>query len=449
VSKVGFVSLGCPKNLVDSEVMLGLLERQGHTITSDPVDADVIVVNTCSFIEGAKRESIDTILEMAELKSSGKCQRLVVTGCLAERYPDALRSELVEVDAILGTNQIEQIARAVAGEPTPIPDSFGRSDADLYLYDHTAPRARVTPRHSAYLKIAEGCDHTCAFCIIPKIRGAFRSRSIHSVVEEARRLAGSGVKEITLVSQDTTSFGLDVGLSDGLAHLLTALGRVDGLRWIRFLYLYPTLMSDRLLDAIASNPKVCKYVDMPLQHASRRMLGAMRRGGSRASLTRLVENIREGIPGVALRTTMIVGFPGETESDFRELSDFCGEMEFDRLGVFAYSDEEQTAAFDLGPKVPRRTAERRRRALMRQQARIARRKGRALVGRELEILVEGLARESDLLVEGRLEAQAPEIDGVCLVSDSEIGALEPGEFYRFRVTRALEHDLLGTVTGRA
>jgi ribosomal protein S12 methylthiotransferase len=445
VSKVGFVSLGCPKNLVDSEVMLGLLERQGHTITTDRSEADVIVVNTCSFIEGSKRESIDTILEVAELKKTGKCQRLVVTGCLAERYPDEIRSDLVEVDAILGTNQLEEITRAVAGVSVPPPATFGRSDADLYLYDHNTPRSRTTPRHSAYIKIAEGCDHTCAFCIIPKIRGAFRSRSIHSIVAEARQLAESGVKEITLVSQDTTSFGLDVGVSDGLAHLLEALAGVDGIRWIRFLYVYPTMVSDRLVDVVASSPNICKYVDMPLQHASAAMLRAMRRGGTRSTLARLVERVRRGIPEVVFRTTMIVGFPGETEQDFEELRSFCAEMEFDRLGVFTYSDEERTAAFDLGDKVPARTAERRRGALMRQQARIARRKNRALVGRELDILVEGPSAESELLLQGRLESQAPEIDGVCLINDSEIGPLEPGAFYRFRVTRALEHDLIGTV----
>src|SRR5947207_11929466 len=292
--------------------MLGLLQKAGHTVTTDKSEADVIIVNTCSFIESSKRESIETILEMAELKKSGRCKRLVVTGCLAERYPREIRSELVEVDAILGTNQIEEITRAAEGGIVLPPASFGRSDADLYLYDHTTPRARATPRYSAYLRIAEGCDHTCAFCIIPKIRGAFRSRSIHSLVEEARRLVSEGVKEITLVSQDTTSFGADVGLHDGLAHLLEALARVEGVHWLRFLYVYPTMTSDHLLDVVASHPNICKYVDMPLQHASASQLRAMRRGGSRATLTRLVERIRRAIPDVTFRTTMIVGFPGET-----------------------------------------------------------------------------------------------------------------------------------------
>lgn len=445
VSKIGFISLGCPKNLVDSEVMLGLLQKAGHTVTTDKSEADVIIVNTCSFIESSKRESIETILEMAELKKSGRCKRLVVTGCLAERYPREIRSELVEVDAILGTNQIEEITRAAEGGIVLPPASFGRSDADLYLYDHTTPRARATPRYSAYMKIAEGCDHTCAFCIIPKIRGPFRSRSVPSLVEEARRLASDGVKEIILVSQDTTSFGQDLGLTDGLARLLESLAKVEGLRWIRFLYIYPTMVSDRLLGAMASHENICRYMDMPLQHASARMLKTMRRGGNRETLTRLVERIRSGVPGVTFRTTMIVGFPGETEQDFQELKCFCSEMEFDRLGVFTYSDEENTASYELQPKVPARTAERRRRELMEQQARIAARKNRRLVGKKLPVLIEGPSQESALLLQGRLESQAPEIDGVCLINDSEAGKVCPGDFRTIQITQAFEHDLLGVI----
>lgn len=448
MSKIGFISLGCPKNLVDSEVMLGILQQQGHTVTADTNAAEVLVINTCSFIEGSKQESIDTILEMAELKKTGQCKRLIVTGCLAERYPDQIRKELPEVDAILGTNQIDKIASAVQGEFVPAPTSFGRSDADLYLYDHATPRSLATPRYSAYMKIAEGCDHTCAFCIIPKIRGRFRSRSIYSLVREARNLVSQGVKEITLISQDTTSYGLDLGVRDGLAYLLEDLANVDGLRWIRVLYVYPTMVGDRLLDVFASHENICKYIDMPLQHASARMLKAMRRGGSRASLTRLVEHIRKGIPGVTFRTTMIVGFPGETEADFQELKAFCKEMEFDRLGVFAYSDEEDTVSFELEPKVSRRTAERRRRELMAQQSGISRKKNKSLVGRDLTVLIEGPSRESDLLLQGRMESQAPEIDGVCLIHDSEIGEVRPGDFCTARITRALEHDLLGVITAR-
>jgi len=445
VAKVGFISLGCPKNLVDTEVMLGLLEKEGHTITADKSEADIVVVNTCSFIGSSKKESIDAILEAAELKKTGKCRRLIVAGCLAERYPDEIRSDLAEVDAILGTNQLVQIARAVSGESVLPPASFGRSDADFYLYDDSTPRKLATPGYTAYVKIAEGCDHTCAFCIIPKIRGPFRSRSIHSLVREARWLAEHGVKEITLVSQDTTSFGADLGLTDGLAHLLESLAGVSGLRWIRLLYVYPDLVSDRLIEVINSHERICKYIDMPLQHASARMLKRMRRGGNRAGLERMVERIRTAIPGVTFRTTMIVGHPGETEEDYQELKGFCRDMQFDRLGVFSYSDEENTLSFELGEKVQARTAERRRRELMKQQAGIAAARNRALVGCEFPVLIEGPSQESELLLQGRLESQAPEIDGVCLINDSEIGPVGAGEFRTIRITRAIQHDLLGTI----
>jgi len=445
VAKIGFISLGCPKNLVDSEVMLGLLKKEGHTLTTDRSEADVIVVNTCSFIEGSKKESIDTILEAAQLKSSGSCKRLIVTGCLAERYPMEIQSDLIEVDAILGTNQVEEISRAVAGKKTSPPNSFGRSDADFYLYDHNTPRLLATPRYTAYMKIAEGCDHTCAFCIIPKIRGAFRSRAIPSLVEEARQLAAGGVKEITLVSQDTTSYGMDLGLEDGLARLLEALDQVDGLRWIRFLYVYPNLVSDRLCEIVSSSDRICKYIDMPLQHASARILKSMRRGGNRSSMEKMIERIRQGIPGVTFRTTMIVGYPGETAEDFEELRNFCKEMEFDRLGVFTYSDEEDTDAFDLSEKIPADIAEARRKILMDQQRKIAALKNRGLKGREFPILIEGPSQESELLLQGRLESQAPEIDGVCLINDSGIDDLSPGEFRTVKITRALEHDLMGTI----
>jgi ribosomal protein S12 methylthiotransferase len=397
VAKIGFISLGCPKNLVDSEVMIGLLQAQGHVLTTDPADAEVLVVNTCSFIGDAKKESIDAILEAAQLKNTGRCKKLIVTGCLPERYASQMKTELSEVDVILGTNQLNDIVKAVAGEAVEIPDSYGRSDADLFLYDHTTPRTLISPQYSAYMKVSEGCDHTCAFCIIPKIRGRYRSRTIPSLVQEAKQLAALGVKEITLVSQDTTSFGTDLGMKDGLADLLEALDRVDGLHWIRFLYIYPDLVGDKLIRVVSKSKKICKYIDIPLQHASGNVLKAMRRGGNRDSLTRMIERIRNGIPGITLRTTMIVGFPGETEEDFQELLSFCNEMEFDRLGVFAYSDEEDTIAAELKPKVPSRTAARRQRILMQQQAKIAARKNRELIGKEFEILIEGPSQESELL----------------------------------------------------
>ena len=445
VSKIGFISLGCPKNLVDSEVMIGLLQAQGHVLTTDPKDADVLIVNTCSFIEGARKESIDTILMAAQMKGSGNCKRLIVTGCLSERYPKAISSDLPEVDAILGTNQIEEIVRAVEGQPVAPPNSYGRSDADLYLYSHDTPRTLIGPTYAAYIKVSEGCDHSCAFCVIPKIRGRFRSRSIPSLVQEATQLASRGVREITLISQDTTSYGRDLGMKDGLADLLESLDRIDGLRWIRFLYVYPNLVSKKLIDVVRSSSKICRYIDMPLQHASARILKSMRRGGNRESLTRMIERIRKGIAGVTLRTTMIVGFPGETRDDFLELLRFCREIEFDRLGVFAYSEEEDTLARKLMPKVPAQTAERRRRALMEQQAIIAKRKNRELIGREFPILVEGPSQESELLLQGRLESQAPEIDGVCLINNSKVEEVKSGEFRTIRITRVLEHDLLGTI----
>jgi ribosomal protein S12 methylthiotransferase len=445
VAKIGFISLGCPKNLVDSEVMIGLLQSRGHVLTADPKDADILIVNTCSFIEGAKKESIETILAAAQLKSSGACTKLIVAGCLAERYPQEIRSELVEVDAILGTNQIGEIVRAAEGEPVAPPNSYGRSDADLYLYDHATPRTLIGPRYTAYMKVSEGCNHACAFCIIPKIRGSFRSRSIASLVQEATQLASQGVKEITLISQDTTSYGCDLGLRDGLAKLLEALDKVEGLRWIRFLYIYPNLVSDTLIEVVNSSNKICRYIDMPLQHASTGILKRMRRGGNRASLTRMIERIRNGIPGATFRTAMIVGFPGETREDFRELKHFCKEIQFDRLGVFAYSDEEDTSAFKLQPKIPLQTAERRRRALMEQQAIIAHQKNRALIGKEFTVLIEGSSQESELLLQGRLESQAPEIDGICLINDSEVGEVHSGEFRTIRISKVLEHDLLGKI----
>ncbi len=445
VAKIGFISLGCPKNLVDSEIMIGLLQAQGHILTTNPADAEVLVVNTCSFIKDSKQESIEAILAAGQFKDSGSCKKLIVTGCLAERYPDEFRADLPEVDAILGVNQIEDIGKAVAGIPVPLPNSYGRRDADLYLCDHTTPRTLITPPYTAYLKISEGCDHTCSFCVVPKIRGPMRSRTIQSLVQEATRLTSQCVSELTLISQDTTAYGLDLGLADGLAHLLEELARVDGLHWIRFLYAYPNRITNRLIEAVNSSNKICKYIDMPLQHASAGILKSMRRGGNRASLVRMIERIRKRIPGVTLRTTMIVGYPGETAEDFMSLKTFCRENEFDRLGVFTYSDEEDTIAYALGPKVSARTAEKRRRILMDQQARIARHKNRALVGKKYPVLIEGPSHESGLLLQGRLASQAPDIDGVCLINDSEVGSVEPGEFRTIRITRVLDHDLLGKI----
>ena len=445
MAKIGFISLGCPKNQVDSEVMIGLLEKEGHEITPNAAQAEVIIVNTCSFINDAKKESIQAILQAAQLKETGKCRRLIITGCLAERYASETSAEFPEADVILGVNQVAKIVQAVGGADVAPPDSYGRSDAKLFIYDHKMPRRLIGHKHSAYIKIAEGCDHACAFCVIPKIRGRFRSRGIPSLVKEARQLADNGVKEITLVAQDTTGYGADLGMKDGLADLLEVLDKVKGIEWIRFLYAYPDVVSDKLINVINESEKICRYIDMPLQHASDAMLKSMRRGGSRAQLARIIERVRRGIPGVVLRTTFIVGFPGETGKDFQELRDFCREMEFDRMGVFTYSDEEETPAFGLSPKISTRTAKARQRILMEQQAKTAARKNRELVGKEFRILVDGQSEESELLLQGRIESQAPEIDGICIINDSVVENIESGDFRTIRITKALGHDLLGII----
>ncbi|MBI1748010.1 MAG: 30S ribosomal protein S12 methylthiotransferase RimO [Acidobacteria bacterium] len=442
--KIGFVSLGCPKNLVDSEVMLGLLNRQGYAITSQQEEADIIVVNTCGFIEAAKQESVNSILEMAELKKNGKCQRLVVTGCLVERYHSDLLKEIPEVDAVLGTNDIERIVQTceldpVVKEPTP---TF-ESTAYGYLYTDTTPRLLTTDAFSAYVKIAEGCDHICAFCMIPKMRGRFRSRAIESIGREVEGLAAAGVKEITLVSQDTTAFGLDQGLTDGLTKLLAALARTDGVEWIRFLYNYPNMVTDALIDVVATESRVCKYFDIPLQHASGPVLAAMRRGGNRTQWTKLIERIRRRLPEATLRTSMIVGFPGETEADFQELLDFCRDIEFDRLGVFTYSDEQESHAYSLPGKITKRTKVQRRNRLLKQQSAISLRKNRSLVGRQFPLLVEGPSRESEFLLQGRLASQAPEIDGVVLINDSRGADARAGDFCGVEITEAHPYDLIG------
>src|SRR6516225_4642216 len=351
--KVGMVSLGCPKNLVDSEVMLGMLARRGYELTPRAGDADVIIVNTCSFIDPAKRESIETILEMAEYKKQGIARRLVVAGCLVERYRQDLLKEIPEVDFVLGTNELERVLEACqgTGEPRTVDHPF-----DPYLYTDFTPRVLATPRYSAYVKIAEGCDHPCSFCVIPQMRGNFRSRPMGSILAEADKLASGGVKELLLIGQDTTDYGKDLGIKDGLAHLLRELDRVEGLNWIRFLYAYPNNVHDSMLDVMASGDRICKYIDIPLQHASAKVLKSMLRGGNRRSLTRLISRIRERVPGVTIRTTFIVGFPGETEADFDELLGFIRAVEFENLGVFAYPDEQECGAFALSDKVPSKIA---------------------------------------------------------------------------------------------
>ncbi|MFP5263826.1 MAG: 30S ribosomal protein S12 methylthiotransferase RimO [Blastocatellia bacterium] len=445
--KVGMVSLGCPKNLVDSEVMLGMLAGRGFEVTNDSRAADVLVVNTCGFIDSARQESVDTILEMARLKQTGSLKRLVVAGCLVERYREELRREIPEIDACVGVNELEEIESAVAGGRRSLPVySDGAAAPELYLYDETTPRLRATAPYTSYVKIAEGCDHTCAFCIIPKLRGVFRSRSPESILREVEMLAAQGVREFVLISQDTTTYGADLGLKDGLARLVESISHVGGVEWVRFLYCYPTAVTDEMMRVMAERPNVCKYFDIPLQHVSRRVLARMRRGGSRGSYERMIKRIRDRVPGAAVRTTFIVGFPGEREEDFAELVDFVRSVEFDRVGVFTYSDEENSAAFELGEKVDRGTALRRERVLMKEQARISRRKNRRLVGRQVKVLLEGRSKESDLLLEGRMETQAPEIDGSVLINDVPEGAdVRPGDFVTVEITGAHDYDLVGRI----
>ncbi len=437
--KIGFVSLGCPKNLVDTEVMMGQLVERGHELTQQPADADVLVVNTCSFIDPAKQESIDTILEMAEYKKSGRAQKLIVAGCLVERYRDQIREQLPEVDAVLGTNELPKIVALCEGADAPA------NPFEPYLYHDLTPRVLSTARHYAYIKIAEGCDHPCSFCVIPQYRGKFRSRRFESVVVEATRLFAQGVREINLIGQDTTSYGEDLGLKDGLAQLMARLAQIETphAKWIRFLYCYPNRITQKLLDTIAEHRALVKYIDMPLQHASANVLKRMKRGSHGDFFLKLLERIRATIPGVAIRTSMIVGFPGETEADFQILQDFVKAAQLDRLGVFSYSDEDTSASFHLDGKVDGRTIHNRKRKLMALQRRISRARNRKLIGQEVDVLVEGPSEESDLLWQGRMSTQAPEIDGVCYINDFGDVAPRTGEIRRMRIAEAHDYDLVG------
>jgi ribosomal protein S12 methylthiotransferase len=448
MKKVGFVSLGCPKNLVDSEVMMGQLKEAGYEITNNADEADTVVVNTCGFIESAKQESIEAILEATGAKAAGKAQRVVVAGCLVERYRDDLIKELPEVDAFIGTNEIGRILEA-ADETKNFKElpllPIGNKTA-TYLYDFDTPRYRATDSYTAFIKIAEGCDRPCAFCSIPGMRGSFRSRRFGSILKEAEDLAKQGVKEIVLIAQDSSRFGEDLGEVDALAKLIRALGEIKDLQWIRVMYAYPTHISDAFLQAINETPKAVKYLDMPLQHASRNVLKLMKRGGTRESLEKLIRRVREKVPNITIRTTFITGFPGETEEDFEELMAFVRNCEFDNVGVFTYSDEEGTAAFDLPDKVDAKTAKQRRARLMKEQAKISKRKNAAKIGNVYKVLFEGLSQESDLLFQGRLEGQAQEIDGYILINDMPED-FEPkvGEFYNVKINEAHNYDLIGEI----
>ena len=491
--KVGMVSLGCPKNLVDSEVMLGILAGHGYELTPRAEEAEILIVNTCGFIGPASQESIDTILELAEHKKSGNARRLVVAGCLVERYRENILREVPEVDFVIGTNEVERVLDACRELPDgdcrlPIEESLETQNSKLetpksklvparelqkgafssfdlrasspqpaipYLYHEFTPRVLATPSYSAYVKIAEGCDHPCSFCVIPQMRGHFRSRPLESVVREVENLARRGVREVTLIGQDTTSYGRDLGLTDALPTLLRQLGqsggleRIPGLVWLRFLYCYPNQVSEALIEAVAETPKVAKYFDIPLQHASAAVLKLMKRGSSGRHFLRMLERIRAVVPDVALRTSMIVGFPGETEDDFKALMDFVSAAKFDHLGVFLYSNEESSGSYGLPNQVPARVAQRRKRQLLALQRKVSRRKLRVRIGESLPVLVEGRSEETDLLFKGRAEWQAPEIDGVVLINDFEGTEPVPGEFRWATVTDASDYDLVVRLEARA
>jgi ribosomal protein S12 methylthiotransferase len=542
---VGFVSLGCPKNLVDSEVMMGLLDRGGARLTSRPEEADILVVNTCSFIDTAKQESVDTILEMARFKTSGSAKKLIVAGCLVERYRDEIRKSIPEVDAVVGTGELESILEAAgiapshSAVPSPFtilsgnghaevregresgagthkhpaqkpsahdfdgatgrdsgvvsghdcgvitghdfsraesaskeawalaPEGNSRPEGNLreqqgrfsreewqgaahmlptYLYNENTPRYISTGKTSAYIKIAEGCDHPCTFCVIPNLRGKFRSRRFESVVAEAQQLVAAGVQEITLIGQDTTCYGEDLGIKDGLALLLESLAGIEGLRWLRFLYAYPNRITGKLLDTIAKHDNICKYLDVPLQHASPDVLKRMKRGAGADIFLKTLEKIRAAVPGIALRTSFIVGFPGESSSDFEILEEFITRGKFDWLGVFNYSHEEGSQAYSLTAQVPKRTIESRKRKLMKLQQKISKRSKQQWVGRELVVLAEGESEETSMLWEGRTQFHAPEIDGKVYINDfGELQELEAGKFYRAEITEAHDYDVVARV----
>jgi len=452
MTKVGFVSLGCPKNLVDSEVMMGILAREGYELTPRADEAEILVVNTCSFIEAAQKESVDAILEMAEHKKFGAAKKLIVAGCLVERFRAQILEQVPEVDAVIGTGEVERIMEAVEGELRVLP-----AQPPAFLYHDLTPRIVTTPKHAAYIKIAEGCDHPCTFCIIPQLRGVFRSRRFESVVREAENLARAGAREITLIGQDTTSYGEDLGLRDGLAQLLEKLAQTDDLLWVRFLYAYPNRVTQRLLETIAAHPRLAKYMDMPLQHASRNVLARMKRGSNGDAFLKLLERIRTTIPGVSLRTSFIVGFPGETEADFEELCDFVKAANLDWMGVFEYSDVDNAGSYTLDEKVDTETISDRRNRLMAIQKKISRDNLRARYlrtiprgssGRTFTALIEGPSKDNPLVWEARLEGMAPEIDGKLYLTDIELPGgevAEAGDVASVEITKTDAYDLIGRV----
>jgi len=422
---------------------MGILSREGYEPTPRADEAEILVVNTCSFIEPAQKESVDAILEMAMHKKFGSAKKLIVAGCLVERYREQILEQVPEVDAVVGTGEVERILEAVEGQVKVLP-----AEPPSFLYHDLTPRIITTPKHQAYLKIAEGCDHPCSFCIIPQLRGAFRSRRFESVVREAENLAAAGTREVTLIGQDTTSYGEDLGLRDGLAHLLEKLAGIDELLWVRFLYAYPNRVTQKLLDTLAAHPRLAKYFDMPLQHASRNVLARMKRGSHGDAFLKLLERIRKTIPGVALRTSFIVGFPGETKQDFEELYQFVAAAEIDWMGVFEYSDVDNANSFALDGKVDADTIDERRSRLMALQRKISREKLRAWKGRTETALVEGPSKDNPMVWEARLESMAPDIDGKLYLTDIQLPTgemAEVGDAVKVKIAKTDAYDLIGDV----
>jgi ribosomal protein S12 methylthiotransferase len=442
---VGLVNLGCPKNQVDSEVMLGMLKQDGFELTSETEKAEVIVINTCGFIDAAKQESINAIIEFGAYKKSGACRVLIAAGCLAHRYPKELMTDLPELDAVVGTGDFPKIAgicRTLLAQSRRGRKRHVWTESPTALYDAATPRLTLSPRHWAYLKVSEGCNYRCSFCAIPNFRGDLVSREVADVLAEARGLADRGVVELNLIAQSLTSFGWDRREKNGLMGLLRPLVGVDGIRRIRLFYTYPTDLGDELLDFMAAEPKICNYVDLPLQHINDAILRKMNRKGSGRMIRSLLTRIREKVPGVTLRSTFIVGFPGETKAQFEEIADLIREVRFDRLGVFTYSREDGTTAHPLGDPVPAEVKTERQETLLALQSGIIREKHASMIGTVQEVLVDGPSSETDLLLEGRTEGQAPEIDGVIYIND---GAASPGDFVKVEITQAGEHDLVGHI----
>lgn len=439
--KVSMVSLGCPKNLVDAEVMLGFLDRDGYEITTDEKDADIIIVNTCSFIKEAKQESIDAILDLADRKQDGRCRLLIVTGCLPQRYQEELCRELPEVDIFIGTGDYPRIAEIIA-EKRGNSEQLCYTGDPNFIYDEDSPRLKSTPVYSAYLKIAEGCSNCCTYCVIPSLRGGFRSRPMDAVLAEAGRLVAGGARELNLIAQDVTRYGSDLGEGASLEELIRRLAELEELRWIRLLYAYPDGITDGLIRVIRDEPKVCKYLDIPLQHISDPVLARMNRRSTSAEIRALIAKLRAEIPDIALRTSLIVGFPGETEDDFKQLLRFVEEARFDRLGVFCYSREEGTPAADMEDQISERVKRERYKKVMTAQGRLSFKRNRSLVGRVEEVIVEGYSEETELLLKGRSSRQAPDIDGQVYIT---AGQANVGDIVRLKVTDSSDYDLIGEI----